>query len=217
MWVTCYIELPEGYSVEDIDLSTVAVTAIDDEPLNAPLYTDGPVGIGDEDEDGIPDLMVKFDRQELIVILEEMVEPPTDVKLTVSGELTDDTPFEGSDVIRVIHGREDTRPKCATGPMTGRQTGVPVSFVLKESEPNPFSVQTSIRYALPLNSHVRIEIMDVGGRVIKTLVDEVVKPGYYSTLWNGTDDRERKVPSGVYFIKCEAGEFEATEKLLLIR
>ena len=216
-WMTCYIELPDGHSVEDIDLSTVAMTAIDDEPLDPPLYREGPVGIGDEDEDGIPDLMVKFDRQDLIAILEEMVETPVDVKLTVSGELIDDTPFEGSDVVQVIHGREDTRVKLAAGPMTEKQTGVPSSFVLNECEPNPFSAQTSIRYALPLNSHVRIEIMDVSGRVVAILLDDVMNAGHHVVNWDGCDNTGKAVSSGVYFMRFKAGDHKDTEKLILLR
>ncbi|TET45467.1 hypothetical protein E3J62_07500, partial [candidate division TA06 bacterium] len=65
-WVTCYIELSEGYSVEEIDCSTVAITKIDEQLLSPPMRTEGPSDIGDYDEHGIPDLMVKFSRQELI-------------------------------------------------------------------------------------------------------------------------------------------------------
>jgi len=90
-------QLPEGYFPEDIDIGMVALTAIDEDPVDPPLLTVGPDGVGDYDEDGILDLMVKFDRQEVISLLEE-----GDATLTVSGELLDGTPFEGSDTIRVI-------------------------------------------------------------------------------------------------------------------
>jgi parallel beta-helix repeat protein len=96
-WITSYIELPEGYLVEDIDIDSVALTKINDDLLDPPLYTIGPSEIGDYDDDGIPDLMVKFDRQELISLLEV-----GDAELTVAGELYDGTPFEGSDTVRVI-------------------------------------------------------------------------------------------------------------------
>ena len=96
-WVTCYIELPEGYYVEDIDIDSVTLTKINEDLLDPPLYTVGPSGIGDYDDNGIPDLMVKFDGQELIPLLEV-----GDAELTVAGELYDGTPFEGSDTIRVI-------------------------------------------------------------------------------------------------------------------
>ncbi|MGB2863557.1 MAG: hypothetical protein WBC05_09560 [Sedimentisphaerales bacterium] len=85
LWITCYIELPEGYSVEDIDIDTVALKNGDFE-----------VG-GEYGEFQTGKLMVKFPRAEVQDILE-----PGQVELTVTGELIDGTPFEGSDTITVI-------------------------------------------------------------------------------------------------------------------
>lgn len=96
-FVTCYIELPEGYYVEDIDLDSVTLTEINDGLLDPPLYTVGTFEIRDYDDDGIPDLMVKFDRQELSPLLEV-----GDAELTVSGELIDGPMFEGTDTITLL-------------------------------------------------------------------------------------------------------------------
>lgn len=96
-FITCYIELPEDYSVEDIDIDSVALTKINDDLLDPHLYTVGPFKIGDYDDDDVPDLMVKFDRQELIPLLEV-----GDAELTISGELLDGPMFEETDTIRVI-------------------------------------------------------------------------------------------------------------------
>ena len=90
-WITCYIELPEGYNVEDININTIMLNDI----VPAEVH---PTNIGDNDNDGIPDLMVKFDRQEVINILET----GENVEITVAGELQDGTRFEGIDYIRVI-------------------------------------------------------------------------------------------------------------------
>jgi len=92
-WVTAYIELPDGYDVADIDVSTVMLEG------TIPAE-DHPTKIGDYDDDGIPDLMVKFDRQALIDYLDGTT---GEVTLTVSGELNDGTSFEGSDTVTVIN------------------------------------------------------------------------------------------------------------------
>ncbi len=73
------------------------ISGIDGDVIDPPLHTLGPWQIGDHDRDGIADLMVKFDRNELISLL--MV---TDKTITISGELSDGTQFKGTDNIRVI-------------------------------------------------------------------------------------------------------------------
>lgn len=87
-WIACYIKLPEGYNVSDIDVSTIMLN----DTVAAELH---PTEIGDYDADGITDLMVKFNRKDLIGIL-----GVGETTLTITGEVND-TSFEGSDTIRV--------------------------------------------------------------------------------------------------------------------
>ena len=100
-WITCYIELPEGYDVNDINVSTVML----DDTVPAEL---SPTEVGDYDGDDIPDLMVKFDRVEVTsyilanVDMTELFEKRfMTITLTITGYLDDGTPFEGSDTIRI--------------------------------------------------------------------------------------------------------------------
>ena len=83
--------------------------------------------------------------------------------------------------------------------------------------PNPFVKQTRIDYALPKQTSVEIVIYDVSGRKVTILASEIQQPGYYSMVWNGTDDKDRKVASGVYFIRFEADEFKTQDKVLLVK
>jgi len=83
--------------------------------------------------------------------------------------------------------------------------------------PNPFVRQTRVEYALPKQTSVDIVIYDVTGRQVKTLVSHLHKPGFYTTLWNGADNNGRKVSSGVYFIRFEAGDFRVQNKMLLVK
>lgn len=95
--ITCFIELPQGYNVAEIDVSTVLM----DNTIYAELE---PTRIGDYDGDLVTDLMVKFDRQAVINYLKgKGVNDGDIVKLTVKANLNDGTSFEGSDTIRVIN------------------------------------------------------------------------------------------------------------------
>lgn len=87
-WITCYLELPEGYSAGDIDVSSIRL--------------DGVLQVERSDiQEGM--LMVKFDREEVIDHLESLgISPPSDVSLMVTGQLSSGMPLEGTDVIRVI-------------------------------------------------------------------------------------------------------------------
>jgi len=96
--ITAYVELPEGYDAADIGRDSIRLHfegAPEEGIAIDPRYR---ARIGDEDADGIPDLMVKFDRQ----LVQSYLEPGT-VEMTILGELTDGTLFEGTDTVRVIN------------------------------------------------------------------------------------------------------------------
>jgi len=107
-WVTVYIKLPEGYNVADINRRTILLNGTI--PVD-PFWISKPIKsvIGDYDNDTIPDLMVKFDRQQIInyimanVDLSRLYEERfMTITLTVTGKLNDGTPFQGSDTIKII-------------------------------------------------------------------------------------------------------------------
>jgi len=101
-WITAYIELPEGYHVNDVNVSSIMLNGtIPVEPK--------PIAIGDYDNNSIPDLMVKFNRAQIIEYIKANVnmtqlfkERFMTITLTITGYLNDDTPFQGSDIIRII-------------------------------------------------------------------------------------------------------------------
>ncbi|MEM2089042.1 MAG: hypothetical protein QXF52_10305 [Thermoproteota archaeon] len=92
--VTVYIELPAGYDVNNIDVTTVKLFTAKG---NVSAQT-SPIEIGDYDNDGTPDLMVKFPRQEVIKIVDAGDQIPVTIRGEVSGN-----PFEGTDTIKVLN------------------------------------------------------------------------------------------------------------------
>ncbi len=97
------------------------------------------------------------------------------------------------------------------------QTALPQRFALYPSYPNPFNPSTIITFDLPSTERVTIKIYDALGREIKTLLDETRKPGRYRIAWNGLTDEKTLAASGVYICQIRAGQWKASQKLLLLR
>jgi hypothetical protein len=94
---------------------------------------------------------------------------------------------------------------------------LPQCYVLYQNCPNPFNPATTVRFDLPLPSAAVLQIFDVSGGVVKTLVGCRLDAGGYSFVWNGRNEGGRQVPSGVYLCRLEAGDFVATRKMVLLR
>jgi hypothetical protein len=91
-------------------------------------------------------------------------------------------------------------------------TGLPTSYDIKQNYPNPFNPSTSLKYALPKEAHVMINIYDILGRRVTTLVDENQQAGYYDITWNASDKT-----SGIYFARLETEEFSESIKMILLK
>jgi hypothetical protein len=95
--------------------------------------------------------------------------------------------------------------------------GKPSAFSLSQNYPNPFNPITNFEFSLTKSVYVRIEIFNVLGQKVKTLVDEQMNPGVYLVDWNGTDDENNQVSSGVYFYRMQAGDFSEIKKMVLLK
>jgi len=94
---------------------------------------------------------------------------------------------------------------------------IPASYSLSQNYPNPFNPSTTIRFALPATSHVKLSIYSIDGQLVKTLVDDSKDAGNYSVVWNGTNNLGSQVASGMYIYRIDAGNFVNTKKLMLMK
>ena len=94
----------------------------------------------------------------------------------------------------------------------GSIISVPARISLSQNYPNPFNASTMIKYELPYQSQVTIEIYDILGRKITTLQNDPQPAGYHQALWQAEDEA-----SGVYFYKLQAGDHAETKKMILIK
>ena len=94
---------------------------------------------------------------------------------------------------------------------------LPKEFELKSNYPNPFNSRTTIQYALPKDRLVVIQIYDMVGNAVTTLVNEHKTAGFHQVLWNGENKHGNQVGSGIYLLKLVAGEYHDTYKMILMK
>jgi hypothetical protein len=108
-------------------------------------------------------------------------------------------------------------------PVNGGATGVeegaaPVlSFALEQNVPNPFNPVTAIRFALPAESEVRLDVFDVAGRLVRTLAGGRLAAGEHAITWDGRDERGRRVASGIYLYRLATPAERAERKMVLLQ
>jgi hypothetical protein len=94
----------------------------------------------------------------------------------------------------------------------------PEAFALANNYPNPFNPATTIKYALPEASSVKLEIYNVVGQVVRTLVADHQNAGRYVVQWDAANDSGHSLSSGIYFYRLQAGgEFLEVKKMLLLK
>jgi PKD repeat protein len=94
---------------------------------------------------------------------------------------------------------------------------IPKSYFINQNYPNPFNPETKIVYGLPKSSMVKLIIYDITGSEVIKLVDQYQAAGTYSIDWNGVDNNKKKISTGVYIYKIEAGNFSRVKKMILTK
>ncbi len=114
-------------------------------------------------------------------------------------------------------GRLLGRMGLVSGLQVESRTGGPRNYRLYQNYPNPFNPSTRIGFFLPQANAVKMQIIDVNGQKVAELVNRRLSAGEHFVRWNGTDDQSRFVGSGLYFVRLQAGKFNRTRKIILLR
>ena len=101
---------------------------------------------------------------------------------------------------------------CSGEPLSLLNGLIPEDFSIHNIYPNPFNPITNIIYGLPEHVNVQILVYDLSGKQVETLINEFQTPGYFSVKWNADN-----LPSGVYLIRMDSGNFTQTQKVLLVK
>lgn len=92
-----------------------------------------------------------------------------------------------------------------------------VATALSGNYPNPFNPETTISYSVKDKQNVMLEIYNLKGQKVKTLVQEAKSAGTYQVKWDGTDDQAQRVTSGVYFYRMQAGDYTSVRKMIMLK
>jgi len=96
--------------------------------------------------------------------------------------------------------------------LEGDLADLPSEFTLLSNHPNPFNAQTVIEYQLPVSASVKLEVYNLLGEKVATLVNGAEEAGYKSVVWDASD-----ISSGLYFYKLTTGDFTETKRMTLVK
>jgi subtilisin family serine protease len=161
--------------------------------------------IGDINKDGYTDLIMTTRRRELIFI---------NFKNVPYDSASNSVP-----VWRYNRRLNNTQSFLPQGNFINDDTAnlLPGHFVLNQNYPNPFNSSTTIEYSLPTRSHVVINIYNILGQKINTVVDKTESVGKHTAQWGGLNYEGKAVSSGMYLYQIRSGSFVETKKMLLLK
>lgn len=93
----------------------------------------------------------------------------------------------------------------------------PIAFSLSQNYPNPFNLTTEIKYSLPQNTDVELNVYNAIGQKVKTLVNQRQNAGYHQVQWNGTNESGNVVASGVYIMRLKTNDRSAVKKMIILK
>jgi len=108
-------------------------------------------------------------------------------------------------------------PEISAMHLSEADVAIPENQVIIRNYPNPFNNSTTISYEIPIAGQVRIEIFDLTGKLVKQFENEHKNPGEFNVRWNGQNDSDQGMASGIYVCSLKTGQTRRNIKLLLIK
>ena len=88
---------------------------------------------------------------------------------------------------------------------------------LNQNYPNPFNPSTTINFTVPNMTEVKINVFDINGRLVNTLINSSLTSGQHSVVWNGEDSAGNKASAGIYMYTLTSDEVSITNKMILVK
>lgn len=94
---------------------------------------------------------------------------------------------------------------------------LPKKLALKDNYPNPFNPTTAIEFDIPADDRAKLEVFNMLGEKVTTLIDDSFNAGTYRIIWEGRDDFGRAMPSGIYLYRLESGDKSITKRMIMLK
>jgi hypothetical protein len=107
--------------------------------------------------------------------------------------------------------------ESTTQALSAQVAALPTQFALENNYPNPFNPTTTIKYQLPEDVRVTVTVYNIQGQVVRTLVSEDQKAGYYTIQWDGRSEAGMTVATGIYIYRIDAGSFVTAKKMVMMK
>jgi hypothetical protein len=200
--------LPEGYDMADI--TTASIHLNDSIAIyggryrilpSHPAFEEGPV------------MEMAFSRQAAVQSLGDAAEAG-DYTVSITGEFTDGNRFIAEMVITLDGGIAKLGSEDEEDPQA---VNLPTEYRLGDAYPNPFNPSTTIEFDLPNPGQVTLEVYNIAGQKVQTIVDRPMNAGTHSVQWHGTDESGSPVASGIYLYRLTSGDYTENKKMILMK
>ena len=94
---------------------------------------------------------------------------------------------------------------------------LPEAYKLEQNYPNPFNPNTTIRFETPITTNVSLNIYNIKGQLVRRLFNETLNAGRHTIHWDGKDNNEKELSSGIYLYRLEAEDYNITNSMLLLK
>ena len=99
----------------------------------------------------------------------------------------------------------------------GKKNIIPNEYSLSQNYPNPFNPETTIEFGLPKPGFVEISIYDINGKLVRKLISGQRAAGNHIVQWNANDELGNRMSSGIYYYRVKCGEYQQTNKMILMK
>jgi len=170
-----------------------------------------------EGDDGNIVLMINGERVDLSQDDENLEQKLKELGLDI--EVINDENSDGK-ICKMVLCDSSSNPCCDSANSAAKSSTpeeLPEGYSLAQNYPNPFNPITNIRFNIPTAQHVTLEVINILGQRVKSLVDNEMPSGSHTIEWDATNDQGEKVTSGMYFYRLVAGDNIISKKMTLLK